>query len=407
MNRHRWFTLTSPPILPPPLSQWKRRGGKRAIRPARGERRGLPLLFLTAAVIFSLLLTACAVHPSTTTAQPSPSPTVGIIASPTHTPTPSTTPVVQARTATPSGQRPTRTPTPPRAEDLFQVNFATPDTTPSAKPRPPLFPIPWAPSPYDHFYFAQPVPPDEKYQPLNRYPYGGQSGNDIHTGVDIPAAPAATVLATGPGRVIWAGYGLYYGYERPDDPYGLAIAIRHDFGYRGQPLYTVYAHLSEAFVTRGQWVDTFTPIGKVGNTGHTTGPHLHFEVRVGENDYFSTRNPELWIAPPLGYGMLVGRVMNTGGLLVAGQKVVLTSPDDPNVTWWVPTYGKGTVNADPYYRENVVLSNIPAGLYRLRIPYVGMMYEETVEIRPGMVTYFTFQGRLGIQVSPPATPEAP
>lgn len=363
-----------------------------------------PFLWLLA---WLLMLSACAPPSLTPTITAPPSPTPAATSTPSITPSVTATALFQRQTGSPTPRPATATPTPPRAEDLFQVRFATPTPSPSVEPRPPLFPIPWAPAPYDHFYFAQPIPPDEEYQPLTRYPYGGQNDRDVHTGVDIPAAPGATVLAAGPGRVVWAGYGLYYGYRREDDPYGLAVAIRHDFGYHGQPLYTIYAHLSETFVEEGQHVATLTPIGRVGNTGHVTGPHLHFEVRVGENDYFSTRNPVLWMAPPLGYGLLVGRVMNTSGQPVDGHKVFLVASDDPQRAWWSPTYALETVNADPYYHENFALSNIPAGSYRLRIPYVGVVYEAQVDIHPGQVTYFTFQGRKGIQVGVPPTPAAP
>jgi hypothetical protein len=49
-----------------------------------------------------------------------------------------------------------------------------------------------------------------------------------------------------------------------NDPYGQAVAIRHDFGYRGQQLYTVYAHMQAINVSHGQWVDTGEVIGYVG-----------------------------------------------------------------------------------------------------------------------------------------------
>ena len=69
-----------------------------------------------------------------------------------------------------------------------------------------------------------------------------------------------------------AGVVVEAGYE--DDGYGNTILIDHGHG-----LTTRYAHLSKINVSVGQTVTTDTTIGLVGITGHTTGPHLHFEVR--------------------------------------------------------------------------------------------------------------------------------
>jgi hypothetical protein len=70
----------------------------------------------------------------------------------------------------------------------------------------------------------------------------------------------------------------------------------------------------------------------------------------------------------------------------------------------VKTYGGGAVNHDPYYDENLVLGDIPAGLYK-----VTFRYEKNVqywmEIYPGQVTYFTYEGDNGFAVGPPAAPE--
>ena len=68
------------------------------------------------------------------------------------------------------------------------------------------------------------------------------------------------------------------------DPYGQAVVIHHDFGYKDQALYTVYAHMSKIIAVVGQHVETGDVLGLVGDTGATTGPHLHFEVRLGDED---------------------------------------------------------------------------------------------------------------------------
>src|SRR5688572_2955116 len=129
----------------------------------------------------------------------------------------------------------------------LRFDLPTPGAEPVSAWRPPQYPVPLALSPFDHFYLARPIAADEVNWPLANYRYGGTFLNkDVtHTGVDIPAKYGSPVLASGPGTVVWAGWGLFSG--TPDnvkDAYGMAVAIRHDFGYQGQALYTIYAHMS-------------------------------------------------------------------------------------------------------------------------------------------------------------------
>ncbi len=209
-------------------------------------------------------------------------------------------------------------PTP--VEDPLRFVFPTPKPAPVSAWRPPLYPTPWAPTPQDHFYFARPIAADEVNWPLADYRYGGVFLPDVvHTGIDIPAEIGVPVLAAGSGRVVWAGYGLFTGSEDLADPYGLAVAIRHDFGYQQEYLFTVYGHLSRVDVARGQQVQAGEVIGLTGETGKVTGPHLHFEVRVGRNTFSGSRNPELWLAPPQGWGILAGRVLGTSGAELVSQ----------------------------------------------------------------------------------------
>ncbi len=289
----------------------------------------------------------------------------------------------------------------PRGNPLELV-FPTPAPPPESAWRPPLYPVPWALRPEDHFFFVRPIPVDKPNWPLASYRYGGVFFDDVvHTGVDIPSPVGTDVLAAGAGTVVWAGYGLFSftpGLE--NDPYGLAIAIRHDFGYHNQPLYTVYAHLSRIVVIEGQHVQTGEKIGEVGQTGFTTGPHLHFEVRVGQNSFFNTRNPELWTAPPQGWGVLAGRVTDEFGEPLTRREVYVTNLDSGR-TWVVITYAQGAVKSDPYYRENVAMGDLPAGKYRLEIVHEEEKYFHTMHILPGVVNYFRFRGVRGFDEQPP------
>ena len=289
----------------------------------------------------------------------------------------------------------------------FRFFLPTPGAEPVSGWRPPLYPVPWAVSAYDHFYFARPIAADNVNWPLAEYRYGGVffAPNIVHTGVDIDADDGTPILATGPGTVVSADWGLYT--EAPgniNDPYGQAVVLKHDFGYKGQSLYTIYAHMSKIIAVTGQHVETGDVLGLVGDTGATTGPHLHFEVRMGENTFYETYNPELWTAPPQGWGVLVGRVMDEDGDLLTQFPVEVRPMPSEVPLRKVLTYAVGAVNSDPYYNENLVLSDLPAGLYKITMEYNDKKLQYWVDIYPGQITYFTFTDEDGLKVVSPPVP---
>ncbi|MEW6085026.1 MAG: M23 family metallopeptidase [Chloroflexota bacterium] len=297
--------------------------------------------------------------------------------------------------------------TPRPTIEPFRFVLPTPGAEPVSGWRPPLYPIPWAVSPYDHFYFARPIAADNVNWPLAEYRYGGVffAPNIVHTGVDIDAAEGAPILAAGAGTVVSANWGLYTGVEGNEtDPYGKAVVVRHDFGYKGQPLFTIYAHMSEIIAIQGQRVETGDVLGLVGDTGATTGPHLHFEVRLGANSFYNTFNPELWMAPPQGWGVLVGRITDEKGNLLNQYPVEVRPLPSEVPLRKVITYAQESVNSDPYYQENLVLSDLPAGIYKVLMNYKDKDVQMFVEIFPGQVTYFSFTDEEGFQIVPPPVP---
>lgn len=287
----------------------------------------------------------------------------------------------------------------------FRLMLPTPGAEPISGWRPPLYSVPWALSPYDHFYFVRPIAADQVNWPVASYRYGGIFfANTVHTGVDIPAPDGTPIMAAGPGTVIWTDWGLFR--ETPGDktdPYGLAVVIRHDFGYKDQQLYTIYAHMSEIIATEGQRVHTGDLLGLVGATGETTGPHLHFEVRFPNNSFHDTYNPELWIAPPQGWGVLVGRVMDNKGKPLEQLETLVQSESTQEIRT-VKTYGGGAANPDPYYNENFVLGDLPAGIYKITLFFDKKNRQTWVEVFPGQVTYITFKGDFGFELTHPAAP---
>ena len=86
-----------------------------------------------------------------------------------------------------------------------------------------------------------------------------------HRGIDFAGKIGTELMAVAPGRVVSAG-------ERVG--YGTTVEIDHGLGFT-----TLYAHLSQILVSRGDWVRPGTVIGLAGSSGRSTGPHLHYEIR--------------------------------------------------------------------------------------------------------------------------------
>ncbi|PKP64424.1 MAG: peptidase M23, partial [Alphaproteobacteria bacterium HGW-Alphaproteobacteria-8] len=90
-----------------------------------------------------------------------------------------------------------------------------------------------------------------------------------HEGLDMAGPRGAPVFSPADGAVTFAGV---------QRGYGKVVKIRHAFGFE-----TVYAHLNKIRVSAGQRVSRGARIGDLGSTGRSTGPHLHYEVRVNGN----------------------------------------------------------------------------------------------------------------------------
>ena len=107
----------------------------------------------------------------------------------------------------------------------------------------------------------------------------GPRGRKHHDGIDIPAPSGTPVIAADTGVVIYSDNGIR--------GYGNMVVIAH-----GDDVFTVYAHHRKNKVSKGERVDRGQVIAEVGNTGRSSGPHLHFEIRVKD----IVRNPAQYLS---------------------------------------------------------------------------------------------------------------
>nr|CRH06253.1 Conserved protein of unknown function. Containing metallopeptidase domain belongs to peptidase family M23 [Candidatus Magnetococcus massalia] len=113
-------------------------------------------------------------------------------------------------------------------------------------------------------------PYGERKDPLN-------NKSEFHGGLDLRAPLGTAVRSTADGVVEYAGFHRRSGY-------GHLVIIRHDFGFR-----TAYAHLSKTLVRPGTFVSKGDTIARSGNSGKSSGPHLHYEVRFVHRKLDPTR----------------------------------------------------------------------------------------------------------------------
>ncbi|MGC5034004.1 M23 family metallopeptidase [Streptomyces sp. DT190] len=125
------------------------------------------------------------------------------------------------------------------------------------------------------------VDPVKKYKLSASFAQNGGMWQSTHSGQDYAVPSGTRVVAAHGGTVVKAG-----GNGAGDGPaYGNAVVIKH-----GNGTYSQYAHLSKVKVSVGQVVKTGQEIARSGNTGNSSGPHLHFEIRTTPN-YGSAVDP--------------------------------------------------------------------------------------------------------------------
>ena len=281
-----------------------------------------------------------------------------------------------------------------------------PPPTPTPVPRTIFVPadIPERGQVNDHLWFTRPFTPAYSTWGSYYYPYGtnGRGQYFWHYGIDIQNSHGTPIVAVGDGKVVRAG---------PDDAgnllgpwpdfYGQAIVIEHDQRWQDRPVFSLYGHVSRALVSVGQPVKAGQVIAEVGQLGVALGPHLHLEIRVDGLTYNDTRNPDLWLKPDSGFGVIAGRVVDHQGYFVPQQLVTLHRASDPSRFWrQTYTYPDNEVNSDEELVETFTFSDVPTGLYLLKTFFDGRQLTIPLAVKNGEVTFVAME-----QIEPPPPPK--
>ncbi len=320
--------------------------------------------------------------------------------------------VVSTRVPTVEPQ-PIRTATPLPSPTLIPsatpapTDSPSPTLTPSPVPTSTFIPVPvsglavagvpsWTPPPpdvagqiADHYVFGRPIDHDHADWAARTYPYGGtQNGRlQVHHGIDLVNPTGVGVLAAADGTVVYAGDDLSQQFGSMNDYYGNLVVLQHNFrSPQGEPVFTLYGHLLTPTVQIGQQVREGDKIGLVGATGVAQGPHLHFEVRLGDPYSFdATRNPDLWLRPYPGYGTLVGRVTDADGTPLFAVTLEVKSADISRETY---SYGDASVNSDDAFGENFTLGDLPADYYMVTVRQNGRVrFQRLIYVYPSRSTW--------------------
>jgi murein DD-endopeptidase MepM/ murein hydrolase activator NlpD len=257
----------------------------------------------------------------------------------------------------------------------------------------------------DHFLFDRPFTNKFTTWGSYYYPYGtnGRGQYFWHRGIDIQNPHGTPIVAVAPGTVIYAGPDIQLPVGPWPDFYGQAVIIAHE-PWQEQPVYTLYGHVSQVFVSEGQSVEAGQPIAEVGQLGVALGPHLHLEVRVEDGlSYENTRNPDLWVRPDRSFGVVAGRVVDYQNYYVPQQLVTLHRANEPSRFWRQTfTYPDNVVNADDGYGETFTFSDVPEGEYLVKTFFDGRQLTVPITVTNQTTTFVLLQ-----QIEPPLPPKTP
>ncbi len=218
------------------------------------------------------------------------------------------------------------------------------------------------------------------------------------TGTPVTAAAAADVEVAGDDSVAGDHSQVEYG-PRPG-MYGNLVILKHDIPGIGEPVYTLYAHLSAVSVKAEGDVEVGEEVGLVGMSGSVRGSTLYFELRYGENAYDATVNPELWLEPLLDgagnpMGALAGRIVDAEGNFVTVRNIrvenLRAAAGDELRTFSLKTYLDESQRGQSPWGESFAAGDLPEGTYRISFWHGSQRYQREVEVQPGKLTFVNFQ----------------
>lgn len=242
-----------------------------------------------------------------------------------------------------------------------------------------------------HFWLSKPLPGSGRLLINQTYPYGYDGGGRylLHNGVDVAEELGTPVLAVADGTVVVAQSDANEMYGWRCDWYGHLVVLQLEETWRGQPIYALYGHILNSNVTVGERVERGQPIAEIGIGGAAIVPHLHFELRIGENSFDATRNPMLWFDPGPTRGVIAGRLLDPEGRPWQGVTLTLISHDEePKFinTWSYLADERGPVNPDEALAENFVFADVRPGTYDLYVKLQGVEYRTAVSVQAGKLT---------------------
>ncbi len=274
--------------------------------------------------------------------------------------------------------------------------MATLSPTPSPTPAISTFFWPTPVShPWTHYWLARPFTPPAQTWASPYYPYGsnGDGRYLIHHGADFPNPEGTPILAGDEGVVVFAGKDDKERLGPWRNFYGQAVVLQLDRTFEGQPVYVLYGHIRRWLVQKGQRVERGQPIAEVGQEGIALGPHLHLEVRLGENAYTATVNPEFWLEFMNGYGTLIGRLVTPEGHAWMGARIQVYRGKGEGARYWttIPTYlHESGIQPDPLWGENWLLTDVPQGDYILEVSLAGTTIRRQVHVNARDTVFVEF-----------------
>jgi len=252
-----------------------------------------------------------------------------------------------------------------------------------------------------HPWFRRPIAAVDQPYIDQTYRFGSTMGGNFqpHQGVEFNNPDGTPVHAIGDGIVVYSG---------PAEAGANTIAIRHDRKLRTAEgdrfVFSVYYHNSKLLAQVGQRVRIGDVIALVGNTGRATNDHLHLEVHVAPTTDSSkivdpsvryppyNANPELWIEPLPGTGLVAGQAWDSNRQPVLQARIYgLVKPEPQETPFsFIETYGSRN-HTDPVYDEHFAVSDVPVGEYVLGMEIEGRRVSRRIRVAAGQLTWVEFR----------------